>query len=1056
MNKKKALLLCLLVLVMCLFGAVGCELAETEHTHDYVEHAATAATCTADGNELYYTCKGCDKIFDKDKNEISSVPVVKKIDHDYVEHAATAATCTANGNELYYTCKNCDKIFDKDKKEISSVPVIAASHAYVEHAAVAATCTADGNELYYTCDGCHGLFDKDKQPIAEIPVIAAKNHAYHEVPAVAAGCETTGNDLYYTCDNGCGKLFDKDKTEIAAVPVTRANGHTYVEHAAVAATCTADGNELYYTCANCDKIFDKDKKETTSVPTIGVTGHDFAWVRSDDGKTAELKCANDGCAESKGTINLAVNEDNRAVVDFDGTNATINLGLFGEGLTAKSVKYLQKTATVTTDGDNATFAVADLFDYAVGKVAVQLTVAKEDKEIEVEMLLTVAKMVNNIDDLLALRPTPSNGLASVTGGKVEEVDGHRVVTSYYYLLTTDLDGTTRTGKTVYGEDITDEGDTSGNAKSGFVGIFDGGKHTISNFEMPVRGFFGHVGCGTIANVTFANIVLSGEQSTVLGKLMNATLFDVTIENIEITATLNDVAGVVAYHEIFGSTLSDVNIDLGGLSDKVYVLARQLSDGTGEWKANLFERVTVKADYNKNVRLTRDEALTDTINGLTVQFTPFSIDKPVGNDETYYYTGHELTYAVAASELYTVSGNKQTEIGTYTVTVSLKPYVGLTWADGTTDDVTFTFAIIELTDEIAQQLAAAFAEKVEALGTPIYPRDNAKIAALIEEYDALAEKVQQKLVDVKAALDNYKIELDKYMLVFDTTEQNKSFVNTGEDYGDYWKGSVSTITDDVYGNAYLFSIESGRSGSVNEAEFKMKKNVALTDYDKLVFYVYNSTDTMARLFKYNDWQLMGSTELAPHAWTKIEVEVSAMVKGANLNKLFFLIQSTGESVAGEWKVTTFYAYKATAPQPGEEIVLLSVNGTVDNETHGKVLQGSLFSLGNNLQAWINGFGFVTLEQYETLKSNKDSDVHFYLYNPCDETVSVKFYIMDRVNWWPCYDEVTLAQGWNRISLNAIFTNENVNANGVQPTIAASDITALVQEGWMISDFYGTVK
>lgn len=1041
MNKKKALLLCLLVLVVCLFGAVGCELAEPEHTHDYAEHPATAATCTADGNELYYTCKGCDKIFDKDKKEISSVPVLNKIDHDYVEHAATAATCTADGNELYYSCKNCDKIFDKEKKEISAIPVIAASHAYVEHAAVAATCTTDGNELYYTCgncdkifdkdkkeiaavpvvskgehnyveharveatcetegndlyytcDGCHGLFDKDKQPIAEIPVIAAKNHAYHEVPAVAAGCETAGNDLYYTCDNGCGKLFDKDKNEISAIPVTSANGHTYVEHAAVAATCTADGNELYYTCANCDKIFDKDKKETTSVPTIGATGHDFAWVRSDDGKTAELKCANDGCVESKGTINLAVNEDSRAVVDLDATNATINLGLFGEGLTAKSVKYLQKTATVTTDGNNVTFAVADLFDYAVGKVAVQLTVAKQDKEIEVEMLLTVAKLVNNIDDLLALRPTLSNGLASVAGGKVEEIDGHRVVTSYYYLLTTDLDGTTRTGKTVYGEDITDEGDTSGNAKSGFVGIFDGGKHTISNFEMPVRGFFGHVGSGTIANVTFANIVLSGEQSTVLGKLMNATLHNVTIENIEITATLSDVTGVVAYHEIFGSTLSDVNIDLGGLNDKVNVLARQLVDGTGEWKANLFERVTVKADYNKNVRLTSDKALTDTINGLTVQFTPFSIDKPVGNDETYYYTGHELTYAVAASELYTVSGNKQTEIGTYTVTVSLKPYAGLTWADGTTDDVTFTFAIIELTDEIAQQLATAFAEKVEALGTPTFPKDKDALSALMSEYDVLHDVVKSKLTEIKTTLDGY-------------VEQADAFVQL----------NVTFASDRIMSS--------------------------LSGYDEYYLVIYNPNDTDVAFYYAGDadgWAGTGHCTLKSKTYTQMVYDKKFVAAGnaymyGNRETINFNDTQSG------W-ICKVYGKKLTA---GEEVVALSVKGTVDNETYGKVLETSA------LAGYFEKFGTMTKETLESLA--KFDNVYFYIYNPSD--VDVAFFFQDNKDWNGLDRTVLKAKAWTKVSVSQALTLPE-GATMVYVDVD-KNTEGFVADGWMISDFYGTVK
>lgn len=38
-------------------------IAKLEHTHNFVPHAAVPATCTTDGNEAYWTCSGCDKMF---------------------------------------------------------------------------------------------------------------------------------------------------------------------------------------------------------------------------------------------------------------------------------------------------------------------------------------------------------------------------------------------------------------------------------------------------------------------------------------------------------------------------------------------------------------------------------------------------------------------------------------------------------------------------------------------------------------------------------------------------------------------------------------------------------------------------------------------------------------------------------------------------------------------------------------------------------------------------------------------------------------------------------
>lgn len=765
MNKKLSLLLCLAVLAVCLFGAVACEM----HEHDYVEHAAVVATCDKAGNELYYTCNGCDKLFDKDKQEIASVPTIEAKGHVYNQHPAVSATCTADGNELYYTCDVCKKIFDKDKNEIDLVPTVTkGEHAYKEVAAKEPTCTEAGNELYYTCDGCNGLFDKDKKPIAEIPVIPAKNHAYHKVEEKAATCEAEGNQEYYTCDNGCGQLFDKDKKEIAAIPSIPANGHKYVKHDAVAATCEIDGNEAYFSCENCTKLFDVDKKEIEKIVVIPATGHAFGWEKDEANHTAELKCIHDGCTKSKGTIKTSLAEADRLIVDYDSDgNLTYDLNKFGQGLFAVNVSFDNKTIVFeNAQADTMTVGIQQLFAHSVkmGKVSVTISVKMDEgPTIYVDAPITLAKLINNVDDLIAIRPVVVDGRATVTGGVVTEQDGHKIVTRYYYLLTSDLNGKTRTEETsVFGEGITDEGYTSGDAKSGFVGVFDGNGHTIKNFTLNVRGFFGHVGGGTIDNVTFENIVLNNADSAVLGKLMDATVTNVTIKNVETAVKLSDTSGIVAYHEIFGSKIDKLNIDLTDGKAAGHIFARQLTDGTGEWKANDFSDIVVKTNYDLKLSLTATQALTDNISGVSVKFNPFTVAKPAADQTTFYYTGHQLTYNVAENALYTVSGNKQTEIGSYTVTVTLKPYDGLTWEDGTTAEVTFTFEIVEMTDSAAADLAQAFANKVTALnGQLLLPRDKVAVDELVADYEVLHDKVKALLTDVKTTLDGMKAQADKY-------------------------------------------------------------------------------------------------------------------------------------------------------------------------------------------------------------------------------------------------------------------------------------------------------
>ena len=66
--------------------------------------------------------------------------------------------------------------------------------------------------------------------------------------------------------------------------------------------------------------------------------------------------------------------------------------------------------------------------------------------------------------------------------------------------------------------------------------------------------------------------------------------------------------------------------------------------------------------------------------------------PTADDTEFVYNGKEQTYAIAANELYTVSGNVQKYAGTYTVTVALKDKDNYVWSDGTTSDKAYNFAI----------------------------------------------------------------------------------------------------------------------------------------------------------------------------------------------------------------------------------------------------------------------------------------------------------------------------------------------------------------------------
>lgn len=69
----------------------------------------------------------------------------------------------------------------------------------------------------------------------------------------------------------------------------------------------------------------------------------------------------------------------------------------------------------------------------------------------------------------------------------------------------------------------------------------------------------------------------------------------------------------------------------------------------------------------------------------------SIAIPAENTTKFTYNGAEQTYMTGSAD-YTVSGNVQKDAGTYTVTVALKDKIRTQWADGKTDDLTYSFTI----------------------------------------------------------------------------------------------------------------------------------------------------------------------------------------------------------------------------------------------------------------------------------------------------------------------------------------------------------------------------
>ena len=136
--------------------------------HKLTKTAAKAATCTEAGNKEYYTCGTCGKFFsDKDgKTEIAKDSwVIAALGHKLTKTPAVTPTCAAGGNNEYYTCSVCNKVFkDEQGNTLTTVAAETLAKDPANHTggkelrgAVAASCMTAGRTDDTYCKGCGKL-----------------------------------------------------------------------------------------------------------------------------------------------------------------------------------------------------------------------------------------------------------------------------------------------------------------------------------------------------------------------------------------------------------------------------------------------------------------------------------------------------------------------------------------------------------------------------------------------------------------------------------------------------------------------------------------------------------------------------------------------------------------------------------------------------------------------------------------------------------------------------------------------------------------------------------
>ena len=292
--------------------------------HSLTKTEYKAATCTEDGNTEYYTCSACGKIFkDESGTQETSVEAEKLVatGHSLTKTDAKEPTCTEDGNNEYYTCSACGKVFkDADGKTETSVEaekIAATGHTMTKTDAKAATCTEDGNTAYWHCSVCNKYFS-DENGSTEIALpntVVKAHHTMTKTDAKEPTCTAEGNNAYYTC-SVCGKVF---KDEAGTQPTTvkaetlKKKAHTPVVDAAVAATCAKTGLTEGSHCSVCNEVL-VAQKVVDKIPHTVVVDAAVEPTYSSTGLTEGKHCSVCNEVIEKQTVIPAKSESNVTVI----------------------------------------------------------------------------------------------------------------------------------------------------------------------------------------------------------------------------------------------------------------------------------------------------------------------------------------------------------------------------------------------------------------------------------------------------------------------------------------------------------------------------------------------------------------------------------------------------------------------------------------------------------------------------------------------------------------------------------------------------------------------
>lgn len=243
------------------FNEIGTATQKDTRTYSVVE----APRCDVAGKGLY-SC-GCG---------LEEYVEIEKIPHVTVNHPAVDATCTADGNHEYFSCKNCSMYFEdryaENEIEENSWIIHHEGHQAVVDEMIDSTCSKTGLTEGSHCGVCSEILVAQE-------VIEKKPHTETILEAVAPDCVNTGLTAGKQCAI-CEEIYEPQA-------VIDALGHDYDDGVTVAPTLTTNGYTRF-TCLRNDCDYYEDRNIVSMYILFALQEDDTYMIARVDSSLIEL------------------------------------------------------------------------------------------------------------------------------------------------------------------------------------------------------------------------------------------------------------------------------------------------------------------------------------------------------------------------------------------------------------------------------------------------------------------------------------------------------------------------------------------------------------------------------------------------------------------------------------------------------------------------------------------------------------------------------------------------------------------------------------------------